>query len=439
MTRVALVVLDTVRSDVFETNFTWLPGTRFENAWSPSHWTTPVHGSLFTGTYPSEHGIHAKGQTFDIDGMSLAERLSAAGYTTRAFSANPNISAAFDFDRGFDVFEGNTGIRSISDRVYDWSAFTSEQGGDGPTRYLYALREIVTSDCDTSASLKWGLLFKLHDAGLWTPTDSGATDALKWLRRQTHDDDEFVFLNLMEAHDPYDRIPESYRTNPSYDPPQNIGLQHVHDPPDSSEIWHAYEDAVRYLSDVYKRIYKQLERQMDYIITVSDHGELLGDHGLWGHTYSLHEELTHVPLVISGDGFDNESKDDVVSLIDVNATIADLTGVDRGDSRGTSLRDDIEPRPILVEGHGLTAYRRQSMIEKGYDADPYDVPLRGVVVPPSDYGHELTDEWVTVRGNREQLQLKRDELVDGLDERSVVADEELGERTLQHLRDLGYA
>lgn len=84
MTNIALVVLDTLRYDSFEDYFDWLPGTRFDNAWSTSHWTVPVHASLFTGKYASEVGIYAGAQTFDCEEPLLAERLSKAGYMTRA-------------------------------------------------------------------------------------------------------------------------------------------------------------------------------------------------------------------------------------------------------------------------------------------------------------------------------------------------------------------
>jgi arylsulfatase A-like enzyme len=73
---VAFILLDTLRKDAFERQFDWLPGRRFDNAWSPSHWTVPVHGSMFTGLYPSETGVHARSVTLDCDRQVLAEQLS---------------------------------------------------------------------------------------------------------------------------------------------------------------------------------------------------------------------------------------------------------------------------------------------------------------------------------------------------------------------------
>lgn len=56
MGNIALVVLDTLRKDLFDAHFGWMPGERFEHAWSTTHWTAAAHASLFTGLYPSEAG-----------------------------------------------------------------------------------------------------------------------------------------------------------------------------------------------------------------------------------------------------------------------------------------------------------------------------------------------------------------------------------------------
>src|SRR5206468_12282692 len=51
-------------------------------------------------------------------------------------------------------------------------------------------------------------------------------------------------------------------------------------------------------------------------VIVSDHGEHLGEHGLFGHHSSLHEILLHVPLLFWGRGVDvgSGSVEEPVSL-----------------------------------------------------------------------------------------------------------------------------
>jgi len=98
-TNVLFVVLDTVRKDHLSVYGYEEPTTPrlaefaeeaavFENAVAPAPWTLPVHASLFTGLYPSEHG--ATQETPYLEGATtLAESLSAAGYDTACYPRTP--------------------------------------------------------------------------------------------------------------------------------------------------------------------------------------------------------------------------------------------------------------------------------------------------------------------------------------------------------------
>jgi len=144
MTNIALVILDTLRKDTFEDYFDWLPGERYEHAWSSSSWTVPAHGTLFTGRYPSEVGVYAKHESLTYDRPVLAEILSSAGYTTRGFSVNPNITETFEFTRGFDEFHYSWSGKRHEEDVFDWSEFISEKFGKRPGVIVVGLDEIVS-------------------------------------------------------------------------------------------------------------------------------------------------------------------------------------------------------------------------------------------------------------------------------------------------------
>ena len=84
-----------------------------------------------------------------------------------------------------------------------------------------------------------------------------------------------------------------------------------------------------------------------YIIFASDHGEMLGDHGLY--TKSLpYEASIRVPLIVSGPDIQGgQSSDALVELIDVNPTICQLAGLTLQEgldacSFGSVLRNDKE-------------------------------------------------------------------------------------------------
>lgn len=394
MASISLVVLDTLRKDVFDEYFDWLPGLHFENAWSPSAWTTPAHAALFSGWYPSEIGVHAKSQTLTCDRNVLAESLSEAGYETRAFSANANIASAFDFDRGFNTFQHSWRGKKHDEEIYDWHKFISKTRDQGPSRFLKGFYECFTSDTNTVDSLRYGLKMKARDMGIdfISGADDGAKLALQYVRDTDFADNEFFFANLMEAHGPYNP-PAEYQTG-EYTSSPAINDTIGDGPNESREtIRNAYEDCVRYLSDIYRDIFRELREDFDYVITLGDHGELFGMDGVWAHNHGIYPGLVHVPLSIYTGEDSTTHTDTLVSLIDVHRTILGLAGID-APSRGHNLLDDPPERDLLVERYGLRTNRREQMRQSGYDdstIERYDQDLHGIVLPEGSYAYETVD------------------------------------------------
>lgn len=447
---VALVVLDTLRVDAFREEFDWLPGHRFEQAWSPANWTVPVHGSLFTGHSPGEIGVHAKHQSLDCPEPTLAELLSKEGYRTRAFSANPNVSPIFEFDRGFEEFYGSYRLRGMERDVYDWESFISEHQSRGPVRYVTALREILSSNVATVPSLRRGLDIKLRDLGVRSePDDDGAKRALSLVRSTNFSDGEFFFCNLMEAHGPYDPPREYWTTewddNRDWTTFPALLATITGNLPESAtpeRLEQAYHDSVRYLSDIYREMFEELRNSFDVVITLGDHGELFGRHGVYQHTYGVYPELTNVPLAISGNGIPDGESSTPVSLTDVFHTITELTDVQAGDSdRALLTRDGVsvpEERSVYTEYHGVDNRNRERVIEAGYDPDPYDEKLFGVF-NIGDYGYQTTRGFVSPNGRQEKLRNLVGEYAESLGRREYESDHDLPESVKRQLEGLGYA
>jgi arylsulfatase A-like enzyme len=455
MENIALVVLDTLRKNAFDRHFDWLPGLRFENAWAPSHWTVPVHASMFTGQYPSELGVYATAERLDCPDTVLAEHLSRTGYTTRAFSTNGNISSYFDYDRGFDVFDVNWRAEGWQEElelndagdVFDWKRFDSESTLPPVIHSVVGMYRSFVGDYDIGPSIRHWLGRKLRGPGSPgfedTYRDFGASEALEWIRTQEFSaNGEFCFINLMEAHNPYEP-PEDYQT---VDPVRIHGLTaSVFDPEaDPERVRTAYDDSVRYLSDVYERIFEELQADFDYIVTLSDHGELLGEHDRWEHLCGLYPELTHVPLVITGVA--PGTREEMVNLRDVHRTISSLAGIDPVDTAdGRNVLDpQSSPEPTLAEYHGLSPLHVRSLSEEELAALSYlDTDLRAVAVPPKYYGYETAEgEWQS-RGSSpvEDPRQLLSELQESLNIRHVTDEEyeAIEDEVLDHLEDLGYA
>jgi arylsulfatase A-like enzyme len=74
------------------------------------------------------------------------------------------------------------------------------------------------------------------------------------------------------------------------------------------------------------------------IAVVADHGEFLGERGLFSHSYRLDRELTAIPMLIK---WPNQTEgtlvDDLVSHVDLFPTVAALAGLDVSAGDGLSL------------------------------------------------------------------------------------------------------
>jgi len=411
VTNIAVIVLDTVRSDVFTEAFEWLPGTWFDAAYSTSHWTGGAHASLFTGMYPSEADVTVADWALSTPDRVLAEQLGAAGYRTHAFSANINVSPAYGYDRGFDVFEGTRDTEYPKSSVFNWYRHLEEH--EHPRlAYLTGAAAAMGRGYDTGRSLRFGAAEALAGTSLGDD-DDGAGRFRSLAESLSPSGPTFLFANLMEAHQPY-RAPPSYRSGEPYDvgPAFEATLRNrfddpddalvddadrEHAQPDADRARTAYEDAVRYLSDVYREAFDALSTEFDYVVTLGDHGELFGEHGVWEHGYGVYPEVTNVPLVVTGPDFLDERTDAPVSLLDVYHTVLSLADGTEPDRRGRDLRtvDDERSVTYLTEYNGIATMRRETLRERGYTPaviDSVDVEYRGLVAD-GYYGFETDDGW----------------------------------------------
>src|SRR5207249_8652402 len=112
---VVLIMVDTLRSDhlsCYGSTAVKTPhidaladdGMRWANAFSQASWTRPSVATILTGLYPSSHGAIHKADILPDRIDTLAEILQRAGYRTVGFANNANVSAAFNFQQGFDEY-----------------------------------------------------------------------------------------------------------------------------------------------------------------------------------------------------------------------------------------------------------------------------------------------------------------------------------------------
>jgi arylsulfatase A-like enzyme len=265
---VVLIIMDTVRQDRLSCygydrdtspNLSRLSQTSrvYDNAYSTSGWTAPAHASLFTGLFPIVHGTTQENWTMSRDLITLAEVLSAVGYKTLGISENPWVSKLFNFDQGFSEYHETWRIQNPNPKenaVYQlFAQFLGRDRGNGPF---------------------------------------------------------FVFINFMEAHNPYRKSRQffgryqTYKTISCTDNSwQNYFLgRRKFSPEEIQNLNDHYDEGILYIDYVIGAIVDLLAKKQVWndtvFIVASDHGENIGDHGMMDHVFSLYENTIKIPLLV---------------------------------------------------------------------------------------------------------------------------------------------
>lgn len=341
-------------------------GVLFRQATSVGCWTLPVHTSLFTGLYPVRHGVTVSSQALATDVPTLAERLSALGYRTACFSNNAYISDASGLTRGFE-------------HVDDLWRVTNPRGVALP-RLSQRIRQLQGRGPLMAPIV--GLLRRAKRARnivkAWrSRKDSGASYTNKrirdWLRDSADDRPFFIFVNYMEAHEPYlppypynrQFVPKRYspwRVIRSTGRRDEILSQTGRSREEDLEILQGmYDGTLRYGDEKVAELTATLasEGLLDttFMAVTSDHGDAFGEHGHLGHRLTLYEELLRVPLVIRFPArfAPGTSVDQPVNIADLYPTILEVAGDDeatQSDQDFTSLAGTPPARAIVAENTG---------------------------------------------------------------------------------------
>lgn len=118
----------------------------------------------------------------------------------------------------------------------------------------------------------------------------------------------------------------------------------------------AYFGLITELDELIGELLAELDRtgqtENTLVIYTSDHGEMLGEHGLWLKNVLL-EGAARVPLIMAGPGMARGKMDDTpVSHADMVATMLALGGAERSkELRGHSLVDGSHPGFAYAESH----------------------------------------------------------------------------------------
>lgn len=109
-----------------------------------------------------------------------------------------------------------------------------------------------------------------------------------------------------------------------------------------SQLADRYDGEIAYADSQFGRLFEWMEssgRMSDTaVVIMADHGESLGERGIFKHSSQLYNEQTHVPMIIYLPGAKPRRVPDYVSTIDLGTTILDIAGLEPSSgSIGVSL------------------------------------------------------------------------------------------------------
>lgn len=317
--------------------------TLFEQAYSNSIYSLPAYASFFTGAYPSEHGAANWGATLDTN--PLIDRANDRGYSTYCVSPHM-LSGEYGLTGSFDKSHWiQLPWRDAShneDQVLDMIA-NEYSDSSGWRKYLTALQLIVQNR--SAKSIKNGIHRKIEffrrNNGYWR--DDGAEDVVNRATQLVSQSETpfLLFANFIEPHFPY-RPPREYIYHYL---DQSVSIGKINSTLGEELATPIFEDAekyengrdllislydaeIRYLDSQVQRLYNYLQNNRllknTVICVFSDHGDLFGEWGLWGHRGKIHHNLAHVPLIIRYPWSENRRIAKTTDLASLHDHIVDI-------------------------------------------------------------------------------------------------------------------
>lgn len=399
----------------------WLAGqgTSFRRAYCTTPICVPARASLLSGLYPHRTGMptnyevrdHKQSLRLPDDVTLLAEYLTPTGYAS-AYVGKWHIGTG-SRRPGFDAFTVRSGVHDVEDPAdNDFVRFCARAGIEIDPSYSRQTDPADFEPRTRTGSTALPLAFHLSMLD--------ATRAARFIYDMEDDARPFFLTySCFEPHRPLACPRPFARRYPAAAMPlpatrrDTAGPELLRRRPDNQlqptesfsdedlqEMWAAYYGSVSYVDHLVGTILAALldTDQFDntLFIFTSDHGEMLGGHGLVWKGSMLYEELVNVPLLIRAPGGHTARETRrLVSHVDVVPTILGWCGVPAPEGlHGVDLHD-------LVEG-GDDAVRDGLALEYyAHTTKHAPVPLRGW----------RTEEWKYVMGleGGEELYCLRDD------------------------------
>jgi len=346
--------------------------TRFKNAYTASPLCAPGRAAFMSGQLPSATGVYDNAAEFTSSIPTYAHHLRRAGYQTclsgKMHFVGPDQLHGFEERLTTDIYPADFGwtpdYRKPGERIDWWYHNMGSVTGAGVAE--------ISNQMEYDDAVAFEATRKLYDL-------SRGQDARPWCLTVsfTHPHDPYVARKkYWDLYNDCDHLlPEV--ADLGYDA-QDAHSKRIFDANDwrSFDITEdhikrsrqAYFANISYLDDKIGEILQTLEdtRQEAVILFVSDHGDMLGERGLW-FKMSFYEGSSRVPMMIAAPQMKPGLNETPVSNIDVCPTLCDLAGVSMDEMMEWTTGQSLVPMGQGVE--------RTEPVAMEYAAEGTEAPM----------------------------------------------------------------
>jgi len=303
--------------------------TRFRNCYTASPLCAPGRAAFMSGQLPSATGVYDNAAEFSSAIPTYAHHLRRAGYHTclsgKMHFVGPDQLHGFEERLTTDIYPADFGwtpdYRKPGERIDWWYHNMGSVTGAGVAETTNQME--YDDDVAYNAKRKLYEYARAQNARPWCLTVSFTHPHEYW---DLYEDCDHLLPEVpmmdYEDHDAHSKRILDANDRGNYDISED----------DIIRSRRAYFANISYLDDKIGELLQTLEdtRQEAIILFVADHGDMLGERGLW-FKMSFFEGSARVPMMISAPQMEPGLHTTPVSNIDVCPTLCDLAGVSMED------------------------------------------------------------------------------------------------------------
>lgn len=363
-------------------------GCRYDRCYVNGTVCTPSRASLWTGKSLIGHGVHALHDCLAEDEVMFPKRLQAAGYETALFGKLHVSGHHREYERrhpndGFDVYEWASdpkGPWGMDNAYLKWM-----EDRDPALRKMIRDGEPIGHIPVESHMTYWAA--ERTSAFVETRADSDRP----W----------FCCMSVFDPHSPYTNHPKELEDALDRDalPPVIAGDQPFEGRPVAHEMEHRWgtevpePDTLAAWRVGYHAAIANIDAQVGRVLDVldgsgqgdrtlvmftSDHGDMMGDHGLMTKGAYFYDACTRVPMIVRAPEGPRGVEEAPAQLHDIAATCLEAAGADAVETRRWSP-DGVS----LLDGDALASRNRAVCLYRNSGASHNrETGYRGYFDPP---------------------------------------------------------